>query len=62
MKRRPMFPTGARVDIRRDVPKPGGWVEIAPGLSMGCREMPSRWRRWLLGKLLGWKFHDKRPG
>lgn len=56
------MPAGARVDINKQAPVSVVWVEVAPGLSFGARTLPSRWARWWMVKLLGWRFHTKRPG
>lgn len=63
MKRKPVgMPAGARVDINKQAPAVVAWIEVAPGLSFGARTLPSRWARWWMAKLLGWRFHTKRPG
>lgn len=47
------------VDIDKSK-QPGGWVEVAPGLSFGVRAYPSRWNRYWLKLFLGWTFRRTR--
>jgi hypothetical protein len=56
------IPAGGKppVDVAPDKPSPGGWVEVAPGLSYGVRSFPSRWHRFWLRVLCGWTFRRTR--
>lgn len=53
-------PSGVPMNIAKQV-KPGGWVEVASGLSFGVRTIPNRWFRWWLRVLCGWTFRTIRP-
>lgn len=38
-----------------------GYVQVAPGLWMGCRAIPSWWHRLWQRVLLGWTYSVERP-